>query len=229
MTRAYLRLDPRFDERKADYPDGAYRALIATLCLAETQPDRGRFRSIGFLKALLERRGRWAKYLLEHGDVVVLDDGRVYVDGWDEWQEGDVTVRERVQRIRNRRRGNGSRSGRSNGLARPPVTPDVTVGDTPDDTARRSKLVIPRIESGAEQSGAPLSDDERREHLDQLRDILDSNGALPPKAGEKREPAGPPADDDVAVRCRAILDDPESPDWKRQAAKAQLELLDGAA
>ncbi len=30
MTRAYIRLDPAFDERKYDYPDGAYAALVAT-------------------------------------------------------------------------------------------------------------------------------------------------------------------------------------------------------
>lgn len=106
MTRAYIRLDPSFDERKCDYPDGAYAALIATLCLAEHQPERGRFRSQRYLAGLLERRGRWVKYLIEHGDLVLLDGGRLYVDGWDEWQEGDVTVGERMRRLRNRKRDN---------------------------------------------------------------------------------------------------------------------------
>ena len=39
MTRAYIRLDPAFDERKESYPDGPYAALIATFCLAEHQPE----------------------------------------------------------------------------------------------------------------------------------------------------------------------------------------------
>ena len=102
MSRAYLRLDPSFDEHKYRYPDGAYRALIATFCLAETQSTRGHFRDLAYLRGLLGRCGRWARYLLDHGDLVLLTDGRVYVDGWAEWQEGDHTVGERVARIRNR-------------------------------------------------------------------------------------------------------------------------------
>jgi hypothetical protein len=57
MTRAYLRVDPAFFERKAltqDYPVGVFAALVGTLCLAETQPERGRFRSERLLRALLE-------------------------------------------------------------------------------------------------------------------------------------------------------------------------------
>lgn len=119
VVRAYLRLDPAYDERKSDYPDGPYATLIACFCLAEMQPTRGRFRSLRFLKALLAGRGRHVKYLIDHGDLVVLEDGRVYVDGWDEWQEGDWKVGERVARVRNRRK---------------TVTPQVTVGVTPDVT-----------------------------------------------------------------------------------------------
>ena len=123
MTRAYIRLDPAFDERKYDYPDGPYAALVATFCLAEHQPERGRFRSVEYLKRLLGRRGRHVRYLIEHGDVIELRDGRAYVVGWDEWQEGDWKVAERVRRIRVRR---GEE-----------ITPDVTVGVTPDVTADR--------------------------------------------------------------------------------------------
>ena len=53
MTRAYIRLDPQFDERKEAYPDGPYRALVACLCLSESQPVRGRFRSMDYLRRLL--------------------------------------------------------------------------------------------------------------------------------------------------------------------------------
>lgn len=132
MTRAYLRLDPGFDEHKHAYPDGAYAALIATFCLAESQPQRGRFRSLAYFKALLGERGRWAKFLLEHGDVVQLPDGRIYVEGWDEWQEGDWKVGERVRRIRGRR---GPGPGSGGGGVTPDVTPDVTAATVTDETA----------------------------------------------------------------------------------------------
>lgn len=120
MTRAYLRLDPGYDERKESYPDGPYAALIACFCQAELQPERGRFRNERYLRALLGRRGRHVGYLIDHGDLLRLDDGRIYVVGWDEWQEGDWKVGERVERIRNRRRKDGTVD----------VTPDVTVDVT---------------------------------------------------------------------------------------------------
>jgi 5-methylcytosine-specific restriction endonuclease McrA len=109
MTRAYIRLDPQFDERKEAYPDGPYRALVACFCLAESQPVRGRFRSVDFLKRILGRSGRYVPYLLQENDLTVLDDGRVYVVGWDEWQEGDWKVGERVRRIRARDRSAGAK------------------------------------------------------------------------------------------------------------------------
>lgn len=127
MPRAYLRLDPSFDERKEAYPDGPYAALIATFCLAEHQPQRGRFRSREYLARLLGKRGRHVPYLLEHGDIVAQPDGRIYVEGWDEWQEGDWKVAERVARIRERKRGNDGGNGPGNGVANADVTPDVTV------------------------------------------------------------------------------------------------------
>lgn len=108
MPRAYLRLDPAFDERKESYPDGPYAALVATFCLAELQPQRGRFRSLDYLSRMLGKRGRHARYLVEQGDLTILPDGRVYVDGWDEWQEGDWKVSERVARIRDRDKKSGA-------------------------------------------------------------------------------------------------------------------------
>lgn len=125
MPRAYLRLDPAFDERKESYPDGPYATLIATFCLAEHQPQRGRFRSLDYLRRLLGKRGRNIPYLVQQGDLVTLQDNRIYVDGWDEWQEGDWKVAERVGRIRNRKN-----------LERvtPDDTPPVTVAVTPDVT-----------------------------------------------------------------------------------------------
>ena len=103
--RAYLRLDPNLADNKADYPDGAHRAYVDTLCFAEQQHPRGRFRNRKLLAVLLEKRARWISYLIQHGDLIEYGDGKLYVDGWDEWQEGDVTVSERMKRLRSRAKG----------------------------------------------------------------------------------------------------------------------------
>ncbi len=96
LPRAYLRIDPNLDQT---HPDPG--AFVGLLCAAHRQPERGRFRD----RVLLERAiGRAAtRRLMERGDVVTLADGRLYVDGWDEWQEGDLTVSERMRRMRARR------------------------------------------------------------------------------------------------------------------------------
>ena len=105
MARAYLRLDPAFYEKKLEqgYPLAAIGALAGVLCLAELQPARGRFRDLAVLKALLgPAAAKQVPLLIERGDIVP-ESGRLYVAGWDEWQEGDVTVKERMARIRNRK------------------------------------------------------------------------------------------------------------------------------
>jgi hypothetical protein len=160
MTRAYLRLDPGFDEHKAHYPDGPYAALIGCLCLAESQPDRGRFRSQRYLKALLDKRGRHVEYLIAHGDLVLLPDGRLYIEGWDEWQEGDWKVTERVRRIRGRKHGD--------------VSPDVTVSATPDVTVRTESLRDP---APSERSGAVRSEAVHSEALRGALRAREANGA----------------------------------------------------
>lgn len=118
--RAYLRLDPNASDRKSDYPDGAFRAFFETLCHAEQQPQRGRFRNRKLLAVLLERRARWIDFLIEQGDLIETESGKLYVDGWDEWQEGDVTVSERMRRLRSRQRS-------VTPTDTPSVTPAVTV------------------------------------------------------------------------------------------------------
>ena len=105
MARAYLRLDPAFYEKKLEqgYPLAAIGALAGVLCLAELQPARGRFRDLAVLKALLgPAAAKQVPFLIERGDIIP-EEGRLYVAGWDEWQEGDVTVKERMARIRNRK------------------------------------------------------------------------------------------------------------------------------
>ena len=291
MTRAYIRLDPAFDERKESYPDGPYAALVGTFCLGEAQPDRGRFRSLDYLKRLLGRRGRHVQYLLDHKDIVLLKDGRIYIDGWDEWQEGDLKVAERVSVLRARR---GVPDHRSPGATRTanwrlrqqvferdsftcrycgqadyerdwlvadhvipepggPTTLDNLVtacrpcnklkgGRTPEEAGMPLLTVTrhgdaPRVPShtdvtpsmkrssgGAQQSGAltsRLSDDEARGHLDKLADVLEANGSRP----RKTNGIEPITDTEQAERYRAILADESQPDWKREAAKVQLEVM----
>lgn len=141
--RAYLRLDPNLPDRKADYPDGAYRAYIDTLCFAEQQPQRGRFRSRKLLAVLLEKRARWIAYLIEHGDLVPFDN-KLYVDGWDEWQEGDVTVSERMKRLRSRRKGDT-----------PTDTPRVTPPTVTPPSSGGGKPQAKAVSGGASRGGAP--------------------------------------------------------------------------
>ena len=151
MTRVYLRLDPGFDERKESYPDGPYAALISVFCLAESQPMRGRFRSAKFLRAIMGKRGRHLAYLLEHGDLIEDSSGKLYVDGWDEWQEGDWKVGERLERLRSRREAHGFRRNGSG-----PRSTGLSVAGATDDTVRSATAgaTPPRLDSGALLCGA---------------------------------------------------------------------------
>jgi len=116
MPRAYLRIDPNIDQTVPDL-----ETFIRLMCAAARQPERGRFRD----RALLDRaigRARTTK-AIARGDIVTLPDGRLYVDGWDEWQEGDMTVGDRMRRMRARR----ASPGRNSTVTTPsPKTPVVT-------------------------------------------------------------------------------------------------------
>lgn len=113
--RSYFRVDPQMVEKKlaAGYAPAQVGAFVMLLSQAEQQPQRGRFRSLGELRAAMDCKveeagkgagmSKFVPFLLEQGDVVRLDDGRYYVDGWDEWQEGDWQVAERMRRVRERK------------------------------------------------------------------------------------------------------------------------------
>jgi hypothetical protein len=162
--RSYFRLDPQMVEKKlaAGYTPAQVGAFVMLLSQAEQQPQRGRFRSLVELRAamdcMVEEAGpgaamsKYVPFLLKQGDVVKLPDGGpYYVDGWDEWQEGNWQVAERMRRVRERKGGDGSprppvtRTDTRvvTGVVTPPVTPDVTapvtVGVTPDVTARDAR------------------------------------------------------------------------------------------
>jgi len=127
LPRAYLRIDPNLDQIHPD-PE----SFIRLLCSSARQPERGRFRDRALLERLLGK-ARTAR-LITRGDLIQGIDGRWYVPGWDEWQEGDMTVAERMKRMRERRRTqrNGDTpppSPRSNG-----VTTDAGIDIPPSDS-----------------------------------------------------------------------------------------------
>jgi len=103
--RAYHRLDPLADERKAHYTPAQFGAFIKVQLLLGRQTHRGRFSSITALRAALSGAyARHLEFLVKQHDLVVQADGSVYMPGWDEWQEGDLTVGERMRRLRLRQR-----------------------------------------------------------------------------------------------------------------------------
>jgi len=98
LPKAYLRIDPNLDSTHAD-PG----AMVELLCAANRQPHRGRFKSPEVAIRVLGRAAY--RLALARGDLVQNGHG-LYVDGWDEWQEHDWTVGERMRRLRLRRRDN---------------------------------------------------------------------------------------------------------------------------
>jgi hypothetical protein len=100
LPKAYLRLDPDADQ----HPD--LEALVRLMCAANRQRPRGRFHPNIVRKILGRKRmEQWTtpRPGKRHPDLVEQPDGTLYLDGWDEWNEGDLTVSERVQRLRDRR------------------------------------------------------------------------------------------------------------------------------
>lgn len=115
--RAYHRVDPLMDERKGHYSPAQFGAFLKIQLLAGRQTRRGWFRSVAALKGMLP--GSYLKhlaFLIAEGDLIE-QEGQLYVDGWEEWQEGDLTVGDRMARLRNRRR---------NATVTSTVTPAVT-------------------------------------------------------------------------------------------------------
>lgn len=94
LPKAYLRIDPNLDQTHAD--PGAF---VRLLCVAARQPKRGRFKDRRVAEQALGRR--LVAAFLAHRDLIEKG-GALEVDGWDIWQEGDMTVGERMRRYRNK-------------------------------------------------------------------------------------------------------------------------------
>lgn len=142
LPRAYLRIDPNVDQA---YPE-LRNTFVGLLCSAGRQPERGRYRDRHTVEALHSRP--FVRRSFDRGDLTELADGRVYVVGWDEWQEGDMTVAERMRRMRERRRrGVTAPSHHRNGVTTDAVTTTgippshgVDVGaDSPPPPAERGR------------------------------------------------------------------------------------------
>lgn len=96
LPKAYLRIDPNLDSTHPSPAD-----MVALMCAANRQPKRGVFKTAE-LAARVLGRGLY-KRSVERGDLVLNGSG-MYVDGWNEWQENDWTVGERMRRLRGRKR-----------------------------------------------------------------------------------------------------------------------------
>jgi hypothetical protein len=187
MPRAYLRIDPNIDQTVGDL-----EGFVRLLCSAARQPERGRFRD----RAILDRsvgRVRVGR-MIERGDVSVLEDGRLYVQGWDEWQEGDLTVGERMKRMRARRK-----SAKTVSHVTPPPSParnDVTtdavakglegvseasaaeISPPPDKPGRRKDGTNPRaLGTNPRANGTSerqIREDRKKGGLDSIHAILEA-------------------------------------------------------
>jgi len=97
LPKAYLRLDPDVDQK---HPDNLAE-FIRLMCASARQRPRGRFANKAVLEALFGRAavGRF----VARGDVEAQPDGSVITAGWSDWQEGDMTVAERVRRTRHKK------------------------------------------------------------------------------------------------------------------------------
>lgn len=119
LPRAYLRMSPDLDQ----HPDPL--SMLRAMCAAARQPVRGRFREPKVLERTVGRRQY--REMIQRGDVVPCESGPgVYLDGWDEWQEGDWTVAERMKRMRERRK-------RKHGVSRVTVPPSHDRNDVTTD------------------------------------------------------------------------------------------------
>lgn len=105
MTRAYIKLDPGFPDRKEYYPDGPWRALVTLFCYAAHQPSPGTFKNEKLVKVILGPHARHLAFLLDERDVTKSRDGSLVVVGWVDWQEGSYpSVGARMDAIEKRRR-----------------------------------------------------------------------------------------------------------------------------
>lgn len=214
--KAYIRVDPLIDEHKSDYTPAQLGTFLKVLALASRGKYRGRFRSrralVGLLPAAYVRQ---LPHLFAEGDLIEQPDGEVYVDGYDEWQEGDLTVRERMARLRNRQR-NNDRNVNRNG---------TVTGPQPRRNADRNQ---PRNAAVTQPSPTVNAIDRESLSGDSHTDVgtdtdVDSQGVQRPgRALTTRAPARGSGAADAPVRTNGE-------DREARIARARVKLADPAA
>lgn len=138
LPKAYLRIDPNLDQT---HPDPG--AFVRLLCAAARQPKRGRFKSWALVVSALGRGA--AGRLRDLGDLRA--DGEAWVvPGWDTWQEGDLTVGERMARFRERHR---------NGTVTTPVTEPLQARTQDSKAARQQGSEAGETEPGRQARARP--------------------------------------------------------------------------
>jgi len=182
LPKAYLRLDPDIDQK---HPDHGWD-FMRLLCSANRQRPRGRFASRLALESLFGRK--LVAWFYDRGDICDLDDGRVLVVGWDNWQEGDLTVAERVRRTR----GGGDPALLSNADPRYIVTPESV-------TEKRSSA-LHDAQKGAENGASSHEDHVLSESLS-----LPYGGRNKTLGRETRFARAQHDDADPAFACRQWL------------------------
>ncbi len=202
-----MRLDPDYPEHKSVYPDGAIVAHTFCFCFGAQQPKPGVFRNRRLLAVLLEKRARWIPFLVEHQDLIERPDGSLYVEGWSEWQEGNWQVAERMQRVRARKRNAGDGAYRNGSDATPRNAP--LASRDARDVAR-----APRESASASAFDKGVSVAPTRDHDVSRKET--TNGRPPGK------PTLGVEDGELIARDRAILADPSTPEWKREATLTHL-------
>lgn len=144
LPKAYLRLDPNIDHKHPDNLDG----FVRLLCAANRQVPRGRFRARAVIDSLFGKTATDRFY--RRGDIRNATDGAVDVVGWEQWQEGDLSVAERMRKYRESR-------------VTDTVTEAVTVPSpdripaSKDSKTVDSKTFTPSIEGGAAGKPRPPS------------------------------------------------------------------------
>lgn len=163
--RNYIRILPELFERKAlglygrhgRYSPDAFAAFIGVLCFAAKQPTPGVFASEKLLRVLLEgphNEGRvYARQiamLVSRGDLVRGPAGTLIVDGWEELQEGNWQVADRMRRYRERQRDEAEPTVT-------PVTPDTVTQVTAPTVTQRTRARgsrVPGVSKGLGKGGS---------------------------------------------------------------------------